>query len=117
MKSIHSVLLNLLIAFQVFIVFFLFFEGRIEVPPFLQVMGRAHPLLLHFPIVLLVLVWLLACFGEKLEMGRPLVGQLTYSLLLLTAWSAAITVVAGLLLSKEGGYEGSGFQWHKWTGI
>ena len=117
MKSIHTVLLNLLIAFQVFIVFFLVFESKIQVPASLQVLGRAHPLLLHFPIVLLVLVWLLGCFGEKLEIGQPLVKQLIHTLLLVTAWSAAITVVAGLFLSKEGGYEGAGFQWHKWTGV
>ena len=117
MKSIHTALLNLLIAFQVFIVFFLFFESRIYVPASLQVLGRAHPLLLHFPIVLLVLAWLLGCFGEKLDMGQALVKQLVYTLLLLTAWSAALTVVAGLFLSKEGGYEGPAFQWHKWTGV
>lgn len=117
MKSIRRALLNLLIAFQVFIVFFLLFESRIHVPASLQVLGRAHPLLLHFPIVLLVLVWLLECFGEKLEIGQPLAKRLTYTLLLLTAWSTAITVVAGLLLSKEGGYEGPGFQWHKWPGV
>lgn len=117
MRSVHTVLLNLLIAFQVFIIFFLLFEGRIHVPASLQVLGRAHPLLLHFPIVLLVLAWLLGCFGEKLEIGQPLVKRFVYTLLLLTAWSAAITVVAGLFLSKEGGYEGPGFQWHKWTGV
>lgn len=117
MKSIHTALLNLLIAFQVFIVFFLLFESRIQVPASLQVVGRAHPLLLHFPIVLLVLVWLLGCFGQKLEIGHTQVKRLVYALLLLTAWSAAITAMAGLFLSKEGGYEGSGFQWHKWTGV
>jgi len=117
MKSIHTALLNLLIAFQVFIVFFLLFENSIQVPASLQVLGRSHPLILHFPIVLLVLVWLLGCFGKKLGIEQPLVKPLIHVLLLLTAWSAAITVVAGLLLSKEGGYEGAAFQWHKWTGV
>lgn len=117
MKLLHTVLLNLLVAFLVFIVFFLLFESRIQVPAPLQVMGRAHPLLLHFPIVLLVLAWLIGCFGGKLDMEWTLVKRLVYTLLLLTAWSAAITVMAGLFLSKEGGYEDAGFQWHKWTGV
>src|SRR5690606_17889216 len=33
------------------------------------------------------------------------------------ALSAALTVVAGLLLSKEEGYSGSTLLWHKWTGV
>src|SRR5690606_9632850 len=66
MKSIHSLLLNLLVGLLAFIVFFILFESRIAVPPALQVLGRAHPLFLHFPIVLLVLAWLLACFGKRL---------------------------------------------------
>lgn len=117
MKLLHTVLLNLLVAFLVFIVFFLLFESRIHVPAPLQVMGRAHPLLLHFPIVLLVLAWLIGCFGEKLDIEWRVKNRLVYALLLLTAWSAAITVLAGLFLSKEGGYEDDGFQWHKWTGV
>ncbi len=117
MKSIHTGLLNLLIAFNVFIVFFLLFENQISLPPALQVLGRAHPLLLHFPIVLLVVAWILACFGSRMNLQRTVVERFLYAFLLLTSWSAAITVVAGLFLSKEGGYEGGDFQWHKWTGI
>lgn len=117
MRTIHTLLLNLLIGLHVFILFFLFFEHSIVVPPSLQVLGRAHPLLLHFPIVLLVLAWLLACFGIRLGVQREIAKPLVHTLLLVGAWSAAVTVVAGLLLSKEGGYEGSGFLWHKWTGI
>jgi len=117
MRSIYALLLNLLLGLNVFILFFLFFESRIAVPTALQVFGRAHPLFLHFPIVLLVLAWLLGCFGHRLDIQRTVADRLVHALLLASAWSAAITVVAGLLLSKEGGYEGSGFFWHKWTGI
>lgn len=117
MKSIRALLLNLLIGLNVFILFFLLFESRIVVPPILQVLGRAHPLLLHFPIVLLVLAWMLACFGSRLDIPRTTIDRLIDALLLFSAWCAAITAIAGLLLSKEGGYEGSGFLWHKWTGV
>jgi len=117
MKFIRRGLLNLLIFFQVFIVFFLLFENRIQVPASLQVLGRMHPLLLHFPIVLLVLLWGMACLGSTLNIERPQRYQLIQWLLLVTAWATAITVVAGLILSKEGGYEDAGFLWHKWMGV
>src|SRR5690606_16312165 len=39
------------------------------------------------------------------------------ALLFASTWSAAITVVAGLVLAQEGGYEGNGFRWHKWMGV
>lgn len=117
MKIVHSLLLNLLIGLAVFILFFLLFERVIVVPPVLQVLGRAHPLLLHFPIVLLVLSWLLACFGSRFSLPPQTVRQLVYGLLFVSAWTAAITVVAGLVLAQEGGYESVGFQWHKWLGV
>ncbi|WP_257669886.1 c-type cytochrome domain-containing protein [Parapedobacter tibetensis] len=117
MKSIQSLLLNLLIGLNVFILFFLLFESRIVVPVAFQLVGRMHPLLLHFPIVLLVLAWLLACFGNRLNLQQAITWRFVHAMLFASAWSAAITVVAGLLLSKEGGYEGNGFLWHKWMGV
>lgn len=116
-KTIRNLLLNVLVGINAFILFFLLFESRIEVPVALQVVGRSHPLLLHFPIVLLVLAWILVCFGRRLEMPDTATRRLVGALLLLGGWSAAITTVAGLLLSREGDYAGSGFLWHKWTGV
>lgn len=117
MKIIHSLLLNLLFGLVVFIPFLLVFEHIIVVPPALQVFGRMHPLLLHFPIVLLVLAWLLACFGNRLVLPLYVAEKTVYALLFASTWSAAITVVAGLVLAQEGGYEGNGFRWHKWMGV
>src|SRR3546814_15269728 len=42
---------------------------------------------------------------------------MVYAMLFASAWTAAITVVAGLVLAQEGGYERSGFHWHKWMGV
>src|SRR5690606_22410301 len=66
---------------------------------------------------LLVLAWLLACFGNRLDFPSDSAKRFVHALLFASAWSAAITVIAGLLLAKEGGYEGSGFLWHKWMGV
>src|SRR3546814_7900699 len=117
MKIVHFLLLNLLIGLVVFILFFLVFEQAFVVPPVLQVLGRAHPLLLHFPIVLLVLAWLLACFGNRFALPPHFAARMVYAMLFASAWTAAITVVAGLVLAQEGGYEGSGFHWHNWMGV
>jgi len=40
----------------VFLAFLLAFEAQIVVPNWLQVVGRLHPLVLHFPIVLLLIL-------------------------------------------------------------
>lgn len=117
MRAIHALLLNLLFGLNAFILFFLLFESRIVVPPVLQVAGRMHPMLLHFPIVLLVLAWVLALLGRQWAFPWPALRRFVYFLLLASAWSAAVTVVAGLLLARSGDYGGDSFQWHKWTGV
>jgi len=117
MRNLHAWLHNVLFGLNVFIVVLLVFESRIVVPPTLQVVGRMHPLLLHFPIVLLVLAWLLATFGKRLAFPWPALHRMVYLLLFASAWSAAISVLAGLLLANEDSYAGNNFLWHKWTGV
>src|SRR5690606_36101907 len=66
MKFLKNATLNLLLGLHVFILFFLLFEGRIVLPAALQVVGRMHPLLLHFPIVVLVLALLFEVFSRHI---------------------------------------------------
>lgn len=83
---------------------------RLEIPPVLQVMGRTHPLLLHFPIVLLLMAVGLFWVAEgKLKTAA---GQL----LLAGANLTGVTVVAGLLLAAEE-YGGEALVWHQWLGL
>ena len=114
-----------LFALTIFVLFLLLVESKIVVPVWLQPIGRMHPLLLHFPIVILLLAMVMEVFrfnatyttGQS-GSGVPEFyrGFLT-NLLLVGALSAGITVVMGLFLSKEEGYAGSVLQWHKWTGV
>jgi hypothetical protein len=115
--TIRNLHLNILIGLNSFIVFFVLFEDKIDIPVYLQVFGRLHPLLLHFPIVLLFVSWLLVFFRQKLEKLIPELKSILNGLIFISALFAAGTVIMGLFLSKEGGYEGSSFQWHKWTGV
>jgi uncharacterized membrane protein len=109
---------HLLFAANVFIVFLLAFEDKIGIPHWLQPFGRMHPMILHFPIVILMLAMLLEFFRFKeAYVKEPLYQNFTSGLLLSGTLFSALTVIMGLFLSKEDGYSGSLLQWHKWTGV
>ncbi|MEJ7913845.1 MAG: c-type cytochrome domain-containing protein, partial [Chitinophagaceae bacterium] len=108
---------NVLFSLNIFIIFLLVFENVLEVPYWLQAFGRMHPMLLHFPIVMIMLSMVLEFFRFRQEyIGQQFYQRFTGNLLLIGGLSAAVTVVMGLFLSKEEGYTGSVLQWHKWTG-
>ncbi|TCD02514.1 DUF2231 domain-containing protein [Pedobacter psychroterrae] len=109
---------NILFALNIFIVFLLLFGDKISVPIWLQPLGRMHPMILHFPIVLLMLAMLLEFFRFKqVYNGEKLYQRFTTGLLLTGVLLSAVTVVMGLFLSKEEGYAGDALWWHKWTGV
>jgi uncharacterized membrane protein len=83
---------------------------NLQLPTWLQVVGRLHPLLLHFPIVLLLLGSSLLWIRDENRMR-----YFTW-LLLIGANLAGATVVAGLFLATED-YSGDAISWHKWTAI
>ena len=84
-------------------------------PEILLFAGRLHPLLVHLPIGMIMLVALL-----ELIAWLPRCGQARASvgfILLLTLPLTVITVICGWLLSLGGGYDESTLAWHKWLGI
>jgi hypothetical protein len=103
-----NALFNTTVAINCLLCFLVLFESRLVVPPWLQVAGRMHPLVIHFPIVLLILF-----IGQQLLLKQ----KQDNTLLLLTAFTAAITATMGLLLSKEPGYDADALAIHKWSGI
>ncbi|RYZ98254.1 MAG: cytochrome C [Sphingobacteriaceae bacterium] len=119
MKSnLKGIAENILFALNVLILFILVFESRIVIPHWMIPVGRLHPMILHFPIAILVLAMVLEFFRFKDQYQSQVFYQkFTSNLLLIGLLSAAITVIMGLVLSKEEGYSGSVLQWHKWTGI
>ncbi|MEO6150035.1 MAG: c-type cytochrome domain-containing protein, partial [Mucilaginibacter sp.] len=109
---------SLLFFLNIFIIFLLLFEWKMNVPHWLVPVGRMHPMILHFPIVILMLSMVLEFFRFKEEYNNhDFYKSFTSNLLLTGALSAAITVIMGLFLSKEEGYTGNILQWHKWTGV
>ena len=108
---------NFLFAADVFILFLVLFESKMVLPGWLQSVGRMHPMILHFPIVILLLAMGMEFFRFNPHYRSQDFYQAAATNLLLTgALFASVTVIMGLLLSKEGGYSGSNVGWHKWTG-
>ncbi|MBI5434621.1 MAG: hypothetical protein HZA52_17450 [Planctomycetes bacterium] len=84
-------------------------------PSFVQVLGRAHPLVLHLPIGLFVglaVVEVLALFGW-LTVSRRLVGVWVW----LAALSALASTGSGWLLGHEDGYGGETLERHENLGL
>ncbi|NAS10511.1 c-type cytochrome domain-containing protein [Poritiphilus flavus] len=91
---------------SIFLIFCLLFESYIELPPLVAWIGRWHPLILHFPIVLLIIVIFL-------DPSRSRISQL---LLTIAVLSALLTAISGFFLGKETGSQGDLLFWHKWLG-
>src|SRR5258706_10755844 len=116
-KKIRILAEQFLIVANIFIAFLLLFDNKLVIPAWLQPVGRMHPMLLHFPIVLLVLAMCMDFFLFNTgNWSNHFYRNFSQKLLLAGALLAAVTVIMGLFLSKEEGYEGKTLQWHKWTG-
>lgn len=87
----------------------------VERGQFSQFVGRFHPLAVHLPIALLLLVVVLECAG-LLRSGKHLQAGAGFVLGLATA-SALVAVFLGWMLGRNGGYEGSLVTRHMWGGI
>lgn len=117
MQRFKTVLYNASFAFNCILVFLLIFESRLSLPPWVQTLGRMHPLLLHFPIVLMVLCIFWELFSGIKNTYTPELSTIGDGLLLLAAFTAASSALMGLLLSKESGYTQEVVAWHKWGGV
>lgn len=98
---------NLLVfGLTIFLIFCLLFESYIELPALVVWLGQWHPLLLHFPIVLLLMVALLGFFGRKVPL----------TLLTLAALFALVTAITGFFLGTQFSPKGTLVFWHQWMG-
>ena len=118
MRNWKNILFNIAIALNSLLVFLLIFEDRMIIPAWLQVMGRMHPLVLHFPLVIIILYAVAVIVKPPLSVkAEPSYNNATDLLLLLAVFSSVITSLAGLFLSKEEGYDPDTIFWHKWGGV
>jgi len=115
-RKFRRLLEQILFSVHIFVLVILVAENSIVIPDWLQVLGRLHPLVLHFPIVVLLLAVGIILFPGLLKTPTD---QFYYgsSLLLFGSLFSAITVVAGFFLYLEGGESTATLQYHKWTGL
>lgn len=91
---------------SLFLIFCLVFDSYIELPRLIAWLGRWHPLVLHFPIVLLLLCVFLGLTNKKIPK----------LLLTLAVIFALVTAISGFFLGKETGVKGELLFWHQWLG-
>lgn len=115
-QKLKSAAEQVLFGTHVFVLVLVLAENRLVIPDWLHVFGRLHPLVLHFPIVVLLLAVIVLAFPSLLRDKRDS-HHYGNGLLLAGSLAAAFTVIAGMLLSLESGYEAEALYWHKWTGL
>ncbi len=92
------------------------FEDKVQLPVFLQVTGRMHPLVLHFPLVLIFVGIFLEYLITRKNFQHSAAEKITPYVFYLFALSAALTALFGFFLYKEGSYLGEEVMLHKWMG-
>ncbi len=97
------------------LLFLVIFEDRLELPLLLRFSGRWHPLLLHFPVVLLTLYGLIIMWGPVRKTAE--ITAFADMLLTIGAATAIFSAFSGFFLSLEDSYDPASLKWHKFTGL
>lgn len=122
MTSIKTTTLFAFIAVSVILVgLFPFLPLPEESTGFLVFLGRFHPLLLHFPIVLVLLALiaegLIVYQVKTLKTAIPNLSFLISPLLISALVSVLITAIGGYFLYRSGEYQGDLVRTHLWGGV
>lgn len=78
--------------------------------------GRFHPLVVHLPIGLLLIAYIMEIVGRKSESKRHLLKSVPF-VLSVGIFSGAMAALTGYLLSLGGGYGQEAVSLHQWMGI
>lgn len=114
--KLKNIIATALIPFNLLLLFFLIFSNQLVVPTWLQVLGRMHPVILHFPIVLVLIYFVLVLFIPKKSTTEKWYIELTEWILLFASLTAVLTALMGIFLSREGGYDADSITAHKYLG-
>ncbi len=115
MQRATRISINLIFFIQVLLLFLLFFEHRIQLPAWLQVAGRMHPMVLHVPIGILILLFVFMLFRNTFQ--KKQFRKIMLLCLMLASLSAAVTALFGFFLSIGGDYGVEALQQHKISGV
>lgn len=87
-----------------------------KVPDGVLFIGRFHPILVHLPIgaLMLQVLFEILCMTRR---GEARFGATALLTLIIGSAGAVAGVLAGIMLSREGGYEGGNFTLHQGIGV
>jgi len=114
MQKWKNGLFNGCILMAFLLAFLLLFGSSIKTSSWLQVVGRMHPLVLHFPVVLIILAFIWELFIYRKE--NFIIKETADWILLGASFTALVAALMGFFLSREEGYTGEGIIQHKWSG-
>ena len=115
MNTINRVVFNVIFCIQILLVFLVFVEERIELPPWLQVVGRLHPLVLHLPIGFLIFLAIVAILQKQIAGDSA--RHILHLGLLVTSLSASVAALFGFFLSLQDDYGSDALMLHKMSGV
>ncbi len=115
MATLEKIVSHFVFFLLCLLTFLLIFEAQVSIPFWLQPLGRMHPLMLHFPIVLIVLLVLLDVFRSHLEPAS--FEKIRKALLGFTAVTTSAAAIMGFFLSLEEDSASSLMDLHKWIGV
>ena len=115
MSRFERILSNIVFSLCILLLMAATFRSQLEVPGWLQVSGRLHPVLLHFPSALLLLLMIVIPFRSK-WMNVSGMEVLFGKILLLTSLVTVLTALTGLFLSLGDGYDPDLLTQHLWLG-
>jgi len=121
MSRHQSIISNLLIVLQVFLILFCFVDLG-TVPNYLLFAGKFHPVVLHLPVSLIILIVPFSLFiqfnkqqsTENLEASFSVIFEL---MLYYVALITTVTAILGFFLAAGGNYDQESLQFHKWLGV
>lgn len=110
-----SIFSNLILVLQVFLVL-LCFADLSSLPSIVLFAGRLHPLILHLPITLILLLLPISLYAANSKEQKNIVAF--FQLLLHgVALISTLTAITGFFLATGGSYDDDSLFIHKWLGV
>lgn len=110
-----TILSNIIIVLQVFLLLFCFVDLS-KLSPYVLFAGRLHPLFLHLPITLVILLVPFSLFAANRKEQKN-IRSIFQLMLHYVALISTITAIAGFFLAVGETYDVNTLQIHKWLGV
>lgn len=110
-----SILSNLILVLQVFLLLFCFADLN-ALPATVLFAGRLHPAMLHLPITLILLLLPFSLFKATRKEQKN-IAAIFQLMLHSVALISTITAIAGFFLAAGGAYDADSLLVHKWIGV